>query len=89
MEGRMKLKADFMTHNSEGEQILIDVSNHFSGLIRNNRTAAFIVDCLKRDVSEEEIVDCVYREYDASRDVIREDVKRVIEKLRTIGAIDE
>lgn len=85
----MKLKETFMTHGSEGEQILVDVSNRFAGLIRNNATAAFIVNCLKEDTTEEAITDRVYQEYDAPEEVIREDVRRVLDKLRTVGAIDE
>lgn len=44
----MKLKDTFITHMSNGEQILVDASGKFSGLIRNNETAAFIVECLKK-----------------------------------------
>ena len=44
----MKLKDSFITHMSNGEQILVDVNGEFSGLIRNNESAARIVDCLKK-----------------------------------------
>ena len=38
----MKLKESYITHDSDGEQILLDTSSSFAGLIRNNKTAAFI-----------------------------------------------
>ena len=57
----MKLKDIFITHDSDGEQVLIDVTSSFAGLVRSNRTAAFIVDCLKKDTTKEQIVEAMYR----------------------------
>ena len=44
----MRLKDTFITHDSDQEQVLIDVTSSFAGLVRSNRTAAFIVECLKK-----------------------------------------
>lgn len=85
----MKLKDTFITHMSNGEQILVDSSGHFSGLIRNNGSAAFIVNCLKSETTVEQIVDEMYQEYDASKEVLEKAVNDVISKLRQAGAIDE
>lgn len=85
----MKLKDTFITHMSNGEQILVDASGHFSGLIRNNDSAAFIVNCLKSETTVEQIVDEMYQEYDASKEVLEKAVNDVISKLRQAGAIDE
>ena len=49
----MKLKDTYITHDSDGEQILLDTSSSFAGLIRSNKTAAFIVECLKEDTTQE------------------------------------
>ena len=85
----MKLKDTFITHMSNGEQILVDASGKFSGLIRNNETAAFIVECLKKETTVEEIVNQMYEEYDASKEVILKAVNDVVLQLRKAGAIDE
>ena len=85
----MKLKDNFITHMSNGEQILVDVSGEFSGLIRNNESAARIVDCLKRETSVLEIVEQLSLEYEASNEELESAVKTVIDKLRSVGAIDE
>ena len=85
----MKLKDTFITHMSNGEQILVDTSGKFSGLIRNNETAAFIVECLKKETTVEEIVDQMYKEYDASKEVLLKAVNDVVLQLRKAGAIDE
>ena len=85
----MKLKDTYITHDSDGEQILLDTSSSFAGLIRSNKTAAFIVECLKEDTTEEKIVEAMFEKYDAPKDVLAMDVSEVIEKLRKVGAIDE
>ena len=85
----MKLKKSFITHMSNGEQILVDMSGEFSGLIRNNESAARIVDCLKTETSIVEIVEQLSLEYEASNEELESAVKTVIDKLRSVGAIDE
>lgn len=85
----MKLKDTFITHMSNGEQILVDASGKFSGLIRNNESAAFIVNCLKQETTVEEIVNKMYEEYDAPREVLEKAVNDVVSSLRKAGAIDE
>lgn len=85
----MKLKKEFMTHMDGENQMMVDVSAKFSGLVRSNRTAAYIVDCLKTETSESEIVNKMTEKYDASREVIAADVKNIMNTLRSIGAIDE
>ena len=85
----MKLKDIYITHDSDGEQILLDTSSSFAGLIRNNKTAAFIVECLKDDTTQEKIVEAMFEKYDAPKDVLAKDVSEVIEKLRKVGALDE
>ncbi len=88
-ERHMKLKDTFITHDSDGEQVLIDVTSSFAGLVRSNRTAAFIVECLKKETTREEIVEAMYEKYDAPKEVLQRDVDAIIEKLRGIGAIEE
>ncbi len=85
----MKLKDTYITHESDGEQILLDTSSSFAGLIRSNKTAAFIVECLKEETTEEKIVEAMFEKYDAPRDVLGKDVSEVIEKLRKAGALEE
>ena len=85
----MKLKDTYITHDSDGEQILLDTSSSFAGLIRNNKTAAYIVECLKEETTQEKIVEAMFEKYDAPKDVLAKDVADVIEKLRKVGALDE
>ena len=86
----MKLKADFITQNIDDTQFLVPVgAEAFKGIVRSNRTAAFIMDCLKEETGEDKIVDAMAAKYDAPRDVIAADVKEILGTLRKIGALEE
>ncbi|MBQ7415670.1 MAG: PqqD family protein [Oscillospiraceae bacterium] len=86
----MKLKDGFVTQEMGGEQIMVATgSAHFSGLVRSNPTAAFIVDSLKEDTTREAIIEKMLARYDASVELISADVDMVLTKLRSIEALDE
>ncbi len=86
----MKLKDGFITHETEGEMIMVSAGNtQFNGLTRSNRTASFIVNCLKQETTEQQIVAAMLEKYDASEEVIAADVKKILNTLRKIGALDE
>ena len=85
----MKLKNEFITHELGGEQIMVSASGTFKGFLKSNKTAAFIVDLLKNEITFEEIVDKLLEKYDAPKDIIEKDVLRIIETLRKVGALDE
>lgn len=86
----MKLKDGFITHQFDDTQVLIATEKvDFKGIVNNNSTAAFIVDCLKVETTREQIIEKILEKYEASPDVVAEDVDIVLSKLRNIGAIDE
>ena len=61
----------------------------FAGLVRSNKTAAFIINQLKQECSRDKIVNSVFEKYDASKEVITEDVDYILDLLRKIGALEE
>ncbi len=86
----MKLKDDFITQTIDDVQFLVPVGGEaFSGVARSNETAAFIVDCLKEETTEEKIVDAMCAKYDAPRETIAADVKETLDVLRGINALVE
>lgn len=86
----MKIKDEFVTQTVENEHIMVAVdSNIFSGLVRSNKTAAFIIEQLKTNVTREEIIEKMLSRYDGVRSTIEKDVDMVIENLKKIGALDE
>ncbi len=85
----MKLKQSFIVQGIGDTQFLVPLGGEaFKGIVRSNGTAAFIVDCLKEETTEETIVDAMCREYNAPREVIAADVKEILEKLRCINALE-
>ena len=86
----MKLKQSFVTQEVNGTQIMVSAdSAAFGGVVRSNAAAAFIVDCLKEETSQEKIIAAMLDEYDAPREVIERDVEKILGRLRGIGALDE
>lgn len=86
----MKLSSSFITHDDGDEKLVVSTgSANFSGLARGNATAGFIISCLENDTTEDEIVDKMLEKFDAPREVIAEDVHKIVEQLRSIGAIDD
>ena len=87
----MKLNPNFLTHESKGEHYMVSTGGtEFSGIVKSNSTAAFIIDCLSSDTTENEITDKLLEKYTGvERAVVEKDVAKVIAKLRTIGAIED
>jgi hypothetical protein len=86
----MKLNENFLTQEIDDTQVMVATGEAtFAGLVRSNATAAFIVDCLKADTTKEAIVEAMLAKYDAAKDVIEADVDKILNKLRSIGALDE
>ena len=85
----MKLNKNFLTHNVSDEQVMVDLTGKFHGIVTNNETAAFIVDCLKEDTTKQEIVEKILNEFDVEEYVAQEDVERILNKLESIGALEE
>ena len=86
----MKLNPKFLTHETKGEHITVSTTGtQFNGLIRSNPTAAFIIETLKTDTTESELVDKLLAKYDVDRPTAEKDVADIISKLRSIGAVIE
>lgn len=86
----MKLNNQFVTKDMGDTQVMVAVGgSSFSGIVRSNKTAAFIVDQLKEETTKEKIVAAMLEEYDVSEERVSADVDKVLEKLRGIGALEE
>ncbi len=87
----MKLNDKFLLHkDGETSYVLSTGETDFSGILRgDNETASFIFDCLRSETSEDEIVANMCREWDVSEETVRRDIRRIVDLLRGIGAIDE
>ena len=85
----MKLKDEFVAHDTGSEIVIVGTGNSgFSGIVRGNRTLGVIVDILKEDVTRDEIVAKMKEQFNAPEGAIERDVDRAIAELSRIGAID-
>lgn len=81
----MKLKYDFVINNVAGETVAVSVGNNdgrFNGYIKLNETGAAIFKALKTDVTREQIIDELLKQYpDAAEREVAESVDDLVAKL--------
>lgn len=86
----MKIADGFLIHNDGEDTVLVSTGEtDFSGLVRSNSSAGFIMKCLENETNEDEIVEKMQQEWDVSDETARRDIRKVVEQLRGIGAIDD
>lgn len=86
----MKLNKDFLLHTINEETLLVPTGKAaFSGIVRGNKTLGKVLELLKTETTEQEIVSAIRAEFDAPEGVVENDVSKVLENLRGIGALDE
>ena len=86
----MKLKKEFIVHNTGNETLLVPASGaSFYGVVKGNKTFGAILALLGQDHSEAELVRAMAEQFDASEAQIARDVSKAVAELRKIGALDE
>ena len=86
----MKFRTAFVTQDIAGVQFLIPLGGEaFSGIVRSNETAAFLIDLLREETTEAALTDAMAAEYDAPRETLAADVARVLDTLRSLNALEE
>lgn len=85
----MRLKEHFVAHCIGDEVLLVSTDDGMgAGFVRGNGTTALIIDALRQDTTAEEIADGLAEQFDADREEILADVKDIVNRLISIGAID-
>lgn len=88
----MKIKNGFTVKRVVDEYMLLPTGDNikkFGGSVIINEVTAYILELLKKDVTEEEIVNAVVNEYEVGKDVAEGDVQALILKLKDYGIIDD
>lgn len=82
----MKLKYNFVTNEVADKIVAVAVGDdlqQFNGFIKMNDIGAYIFNMLKNDVTEDEIVSAMQKDYeDATEEEIRETVGEFVGKLK-------
>ena len=88
----MKLKYNFVTSEVADKIVAVAVGDDlekFNGFIKMNDTGAYIFNMLKNDVTEEEIVEAMKKDYeDATEQEIRETVSGFVGKLKDADVLE-
>lgn len=81
----MKIKDGFILREVAGSFIVVAVGDRvkeFNGVINLNDTGAFIWKTMEKDVSEEDVVEALKKEYDVSEEVAKDGVNKFITKMK-------
>ena len=88
----MKLKYNFVTNEVADKIVAVAVGDDlekFNGFIKMNDTGAYIFNMLKNDVTEEEIVEAMKKDYsDATEEEIKETVCGFVGKLKDADVLE-
>ena len=86
----MKLLNIFESEEINNEKVMVSLdSEKFNGFIRANNTASYIIDCLKNDVSEKEIIIKMVNKYGITEERATQGVSSLLNQLRELGLIIE
>ncbi len=87
----MRLKKDIVLGHIDGNDFAIatgKLSKKINGIINNNNTANFIFELLQQEQTEDSIVEAMFNKYEAPKEVIRADVKEILEKMKELGILE-
>lgn len=88
----MKLKDGILTNSIDGENFAIATGNaakNFNGLIKNNSSAAFIFELLKKEQTIDSIVSAMLDKYEVDEAIVRADVEELIALLKSKNLIED
>ena len=87
----MKIKEGFVLRSVMGNNVVVAVgeaSKNFRGMVKLNGTAAAVWKLIEKGLSESEIVDAMFEEYDVERDRLASDVRRLLEGFEKQGFLE-
>lgn len=88
----MKLRDGIVTNSIDGESFAIATGKamkEFNGLVKNNPTAAYIFELLKKEQTEDSIVAAMLEKYEVDEPTVRADVKELIALLKSKNLIED
>ena len=88
----MKIKDGYILKSVAGSNVVIATGVErmdFRGIITFNDTGAEIFNMLNGTYTVEEIIEKLAKDYETSYDVVKAEVMKLIEKMRSQGLIEE
>ena len=87
----MKLKYPFESMRMQDKMVAVPVgegTEKIRGALKLNKTAAMMLELLKKDITEEQLVEAMMKKFDAPKEMILKDARKCIEEFREIGLMD-
>ncbi len=88
----MRIKDGIIVRELDGGFVAVDASagkDRFNGMLKLNKTAAFVLECLKDDTDVDGIAARLTEKYDVDADTARDNACRAVETLRGAGLLVE
>ena len=87
----MKLKQGFEIMEIAGDYMVIPTGSNmasFGGSMVVNEVSAFLLEAMKNDISEEELLEKMLNEYAVDRDTAARDLAEVLHTFEDLGLIE-
>lgn len=88
----MKLKKGFVLSKAGEDYVAVatgEAGKTFKGLVRNNATAAFLLEQLKEERSEKDLVKALLDAYDVDSETAKKDVSTFLKTIRDAGMLEQ
>jgi len=87
----MKIKTDYILRKVGKQYVVVATgksSKDFHGMIRLNESAAFVFELLKKDTTEQKLIDALITEYSVEETEARDDISAFLSTLKEAGALE-
>ncbi len=87
----MKICEGYLLRTIAGKNIVVSIGNdvNFNGMLTLNDTGVFFWNLLQNDITKEEMLEAVLKEYDVSSEVALQDIDSFIQKLKDTGILED
>ncbi len=88
----MKIKKDFVLKTIAGTNVVVPLGSNtvsFRAIITLNESGAFLWQSLENDITKEQLLELMLKEYDIDRDTALTDIEEFLNKLREAELLDE
>ncbi|MCI5970952.1 MAG: PqqD family protein [Clostridia bacterium] len=88
----MKVKEGFIVKKVIDDYVVVPVGDNFmdfSSIINLNETGAFLWQCMENDITEDELVNLLSKEYEVDASEVKDDVADFIESLKNAKLLSE
>jgi hypothetical protein len=88
---KMKISDGYLLRTVAGKNIVVSIGNNtgFNGMLTLNDTGVFFWNLLQKDISKEEILEAVLKEYDVTAEDASRDIDEFIEKLSAANILED